>query len=176
MRSAMPAAASRNPSLARRLASMVYESLLVAALLLTAAGLFFLVAGMRIEGLMRHVFQAYLALVLGAYFVWCWQRSGQTLPMKVWKLRLVRHDGAAMETWRAVARYVVAGLALGTGAVAMIVLWRQPQTLGAWLALVPAALDFLWAVVDRERQFLHDRLVGTKVVSAAPPTTSSPPP
>ena len=39
------------------------------------------------------------------------------------------------------------------------------------LALLPVSI--VWALFDRDRQFLHDRLVGTRLVSAAPPTTSS---
>ena len=44
------------------------------------------------------------------------------------------------------------------------------------LALLP--LSIVWALFDRDRQFLHDRLAGTRLilVSAAPPTTSSAPP
>ena len=42
-------------------------------------------------------------------------------------------------------------------------------------ALLP--LSIVWALVDRDRQFLHDRLAGTRLVvvlvsSGAPPTTS----
>jgi len=81
--------------------------------------------------------------------------------MKAWKLRVVRRDGAPLDTPRAVLRYVLAALALGPSAVAAAVLWREP---GAWLALAPGALTLLWSVVDAERQFLHDRLAGTKIV------------
>jgi uncharacterized RDD family membrane protein YckC len=42
------------------------------------------------------------------------------------------------------------------------------------LALLPFSV--IWALVDRDGQFLHDRLAGTRLVSAAPPTTSSPSP
>ena len=41
------------------------------------------------------------------------------------------------------------------------------------VALLPVSVA--WALFDRDRQFLHDRLAGTRLVlvSAAPPTTSS---
>ena len=42
------------------------------------------------------------------------------------------------------------------------------------LALALWPLSVLWALFDRDRQFLHDRLAGTRLVSVAPPTTSSP--
>jgi hypothetical protein len=33
-----------------------------------------------------------------------------------------------------------------------------------WLALLWALLPFLWAYVDRQGQFLHDRLAGSFIV------------
>jgi uncharacterized RDD family membrane protein YckC len=143
---------------------MAYESLVVAAILLVASFAFLGATTVRLEGLARHLFQAYLFLVLGLYFVWCWRRGGQTLPMKAWKLRVVRRDGAPLDTPRAVLRYVLAALALGAGVVAAAVLWREPGTWRAWFALAPGAVTLLWSVVDAERQFLHDRLAGTKIV------------
>ena len=142
---------------------MAYESLIVLAILLVASFAFMGAATSHLEGLARHLFQAYLFLVLGLYFVWCWRRGGQTLPMKAWKVRVVRRDGAPLDTPRAVLRYVVAALTLGSSAVAAAVLWREPGAELAWLALAPGALTLLWALVDAERQFLHDRLAGTKI-------------
>jgi uncharacterized RDD family membrane protein YckC len=153
----------------------------VAAILLIASFPFTGAATGRLAGASRHLFQAYLLLVLGLYFVWCWRRGGQTLPMKAWKLRVVDRRGAALTTARAVRRYLLAALALGSSAVAAVVLVRYPRELAAWLATVPGLATVLWSLVDRDRQFLHDRLAGTRIVriepvSAAPPTTSSPPP
>jgi uncharacterized RDD family membrane protein YckC len=143
---------------------MAYESLIVAAILLVASLAFMGATTSRLEGPARHLFQAYLFLVLGLYFVWCWRRGGQTLPMKAWKLRVVRRDGGRLDTPRAVLRYVLAALALGASTVAAAVLWREPGARLAWLALAPGALTILWSLVDAERQFLHDRLAGTKLV------------
>jgi uncharacterized RDD family membrane protein YckC len=162
------APSSPHPSLARRLAAMAYESLIVAAILLVASFAFLGATTSRLEGPARHLFQAYLFLVLGLYFVWCWRRGGQTLPMKAWKLRVVRRDGTPVDTPRAVLRYVVAALALGASVVAGAVLWREPGAWLGWLALAPGALTLLWSLVDAERQFLHDRLAGTKIVRSDP--------
>ncbi|MGH8698698.1 MAG: RDD family protein [Burkholderiales bacterium] len=160
------APSSPHPSLARRLAAMAYESLIVAAILLVASFAFLGATTSRLEGLARHLFQGYLFLVLGLYFVWCWRRGGQTLPMKAWKLRVVRRNGAPLDTPRALLRYVLAASALGASAVAAAVLWREPATWLAWLALAPGVLTVLWSRVDAERQFLHDRLAGTKIVTS----------
>jgi uncharacterized RDD family membrane protein YckC len=87
------------------------------------------------------VYQVYLLFVAGTYFIWQWQR-GQTLPMKTWRMRLVTSSGNAVSFWQAVARYLF-----------------------AVLGLLIAGLGFFWALVDPERQFLHDRLAGTRLVS-----------
>jgi uncharacterized RDD family membrane protein YckC len=171
----------RTASLARRLAAMTYEGLVVAAILLIASFPFAGASTARLEGITRHLFQAYLFLVLGLYFVWCWRRGGQTLPMKAWKLRLVDRGDATPATSRAILRYALAALALGSSAVAALVLWRHPRELAGWLALAPGLVTILWSQADADGQFLHDRLAGTRIVPAAPvtdapPTTSWPPP
>jgi uncharacterized RDD family membrane protein YckC len=133
------------PKVARRLMSMAYETLVVLALALLASLLFLGVAGKPVSGNMRHVFQSYLFLVLGVYFVVCWSRGGRTLPMQTWKIRVVRVDGASIRIGRAMLRYVL-----------------------AWLSLLPLGAGFLWAFFDREGQFLHDRLAGTRMLVEAP--------
>lgn len=129
--------------LGRRLASLVYEGMLLFAVVFFAGLVFHGAATMLLQGWTRHLFQAYLFLVIGLYFIWCWARGGQTLPMKTWKLKLVRSDGKRVSAAAAVMRYML-----------------------AWISLLPLGAGFLWAAFDRERQFLHDRLAGTRIVVA----------
>lgn len=82
----------------------------------------------------------YLFLVLGIYFVWHWH-GGQTLPMRTWRLRIVMADGTRPPAMRLMLRYSL-----------------------AWLSIGFFGLGLLWALVDRDRQFLHDRLAGTCIV------------
>lgn len=147
----------RAPGLGRRFASALYDVLMVAALVLVATFPFLAIFGDSTAGWRRHVLQLWVIAVAGAYFTWFWTHGGQTLPMKTWKLKLVRGDGARVSVWRALHRYLLAVLGL--------------------LAL---GLGFLWALLDRDRQFLHDRLAGTALVDAGAPAplagpTSSPP-
>ena len=127
--------------MARRLASMLYESLLAFAIVFLSGFLFYGAANGRLAGPVRHFFQLYLLAVLGLYFVWCWHRGGQTLPMKTWKLRLVSADGGPVSVSRATLRYLL-----------------------ACLSAALAGAGFAWALFDRDRQFLHDRLAGTRIV------------
>ena len=139
----MSPAAPRAPALARRLASALYDALLVVALMFIATFPFLAFFGDATHGWRRHLLQAWIVFVVGAYFVWFWTRGGQTLPMKTWRIRLVRHDGAPVGTGRAVHRY---GLAI--------------------LGIAALGLGFFWALLDRDRQFLHDRLAGTALIDS----------
>jgi uncharacterized RDD family membrane protein YckC len=125
------------PSLARRLASMLYEMFLVFAVAFFAAWVFFFASGGRdaTRGWLRSELQVFILVVLAAYFLWCWLRGGQTLAMRAWRIRLVDVTPA-----KAIVRFVLA-----------VALWP---------------LSILWALVDRDRQFLHDRLAGTRLVNA----------
>ena len=121
---------------------MVYESLLLAGVAFFAGLLFLGVTGGTANGWLRHAFQVYLFLVIGLYFAGSWRRRGQTLAMKTWKLRLVGANGGRITLRQAMVRYVC-----------------------AWPCLALGGIGILYAPFDRERQFLHDRLAGTTIVS-----------
>ena len=127
--------------LVRRLLSLLYEALLLGGVLAFAAMPYVILTRGVEHVIARPLLQFYLVLLAGVYFVWQWRRGGQTLPMKTWHVRLVARDGGALSFRQAVLRYFLAlagSLALGAG--------------------------FAWAFVDREHQFLHDRLAGTRIV------------
>ncbi|HSD43532.1 MAG TPA: RDD family protein [Burkholderiales bacterium] len=167
------------PSLFRRFAGLGYEGLVVAAIVL-AGGFAFAGGAVALKALFgaygatapgaveRVSLQILLAALLGAYFVRSWTRGGQTLAMKAWQLRVVRPDGHGIDARRALARFALAGGALGSGLVAALWLWRHPASIAGWFAILPATVDVAWAIGDRDRQFLHDRLSGTRVVRIDP--------
>ena len=132
------------PALFRRLASALYDLLLLTALVLVASFPFLAVVGDSTQGWRRHLLQAYILVVAGVYFVGFWTRGGQTLAMKTWRIRVVRADGGLLSRAHAVHRYVL-----------------------SLLSFFALGLGFLWAFFDRDRQFLHDRLAGTAIVDAA---------
>ncbi len=127
--------------LLRRITSLCYEALLLVALLFLCTLIFLLIGHDATSGWKRLAFQIYLVLMCGVYFVWCWTHGGQTLAMKTWRMRVITRDGTAVGWTRGFCRYfaALAGLAL-------------------------AGMGFLWAFVDRDHQFLHDRLCGTRIV------------
>lgn len=133
------------PGLGRHLACLLYESLVVVAILLIG----FLIPQIVLHGfgltisprlLWLHVF-----VLLMAYFVWCWLNGGQTLPMKTWKLRLISADGTTLRPLQAVLRYCA-----------------------AWPGILLAGIGLLWALADKEHRFLHDRIAGTRIVFEPP--------
>lgn len=124
-----------------RIAAMIYESLLVTAVVFGASFIIIPVVGEMHAGWQRHLFQFYITGVLFAYFSAFWLRSGQTLAMKTWRIRLVdQHDGR-ISFKQAVLRFFL-----------------------ALLGLLLAGAGFWWALVDRDHQFLHDRIAGTRLV------------
>jgi uncharacterized RDD family membrane protein YckC len=124
-----------------RIAVMVYELLLVTAVVFVAALPFLYMVGNAPTGWLRHVFQFYLVGVLFAYFSAFWMRSGQTLAMKTWRIRLVNPNGEPVTLKQAALRFTL-----------------------ALLGLLLAGAGFWWALFDRDRQFFHDRIVGTRLV------------
>ena len=124
-----------------RIAAMVYESLLVAAVLFVASFIIIPVVGEMNAAWQRHLFQIYITGVLFAYFSAFWLRSGQTLAMKTWRIRLIDRNGGPITAKQALVRFFV-----------------------ALFGLLLAGIGFWWALIDRDRQFLHDRVAGTRLV------------
>lgn len=132
------------PGLWRRLLSMIYEFLILVAVLFIASFVFHLVFRDTGSLFFRPAFQLYLLVVACIYFTWFWTHGGQTLPMQTWKLRVIRADGGQLFLKQALARYLFAVIGFfffGCG--------------------------ILWALFDRDGLFLHDRLAGTRIVRLA---------
>lgn len=155
--------AARHAGVLRRIAAMLYEALVIAAILFIATLLFHGAAVERLTGASRAILQVYLVTVLGAYFVWFWQR-GQTLPMKAWRLRVTLRNGDKIPAARALARYLVAAITIGTTFAAGLYLREHPGSLLTWIALAPGILSVGWALVDPDRQCLYDRAAGTRLI------------
>lgn len=170
--STVPAPLSATPRLRRRLASMVYESVLLFGVIFIPAYLFSALAQFRGDPAspLRYGFQLTILIALGTYFVWCWRRGGQTLPMKTWKFRLEASSGGSPSLARCISRYALtwAGPLLGLVVYKLVVVATGFGTArfsyAAFLFALPFFFtNFLWALIDRDRQFLHDRLARTRL-------------
>lgn len=156
------------PTVLRRLAALVYEALLVVAILFFGAAVATAVVHGATEGPARIATQVFLWLLLGAYFVTSWRRGGRTLALKAWHLRVVDAQGGPVNLPLAVLRYAVAGALFGAALVGAVVAYRHGWRSPAAAALLPALLSIAYGFFDAQGRFLHDRLTGTKIVHERP--------
>lgn len=135
---------AQTPGLARRLAAILYDLVLLTGLLILAAALVVIPWIEITQGDFPRGawwFRLYLLGVIGLYFGYFWVRGGQTLGMSAWRLRLLREDGDPVRPADALRR-------LGWAA----------------LALAPAGAGLLWLLLDHDGLAWHDRRSHTRLV------------
>ena len=131
----------KNSGLLRRLAAIIYDTLLVLALLFLVTIPFIAVRGGEpVEANDNLLYQACIALVVFLFFTGFWSRSGRTLGMQSWGLRVERPDGRIPNLAQASIRFFAAIL--------------------SWAAL---GLGFLWQLWDKDQLTWHDRISGTRL-------------
>jgi uncharacterized RDD family membrane protein YckC len=157
-------ALSDTPSVKRRLLAMVYESFLLLAVAALTTALFILLTQNRHGPVYQYGLMATLFLVIGAYFVYNWTNSGHTLAMKTWRLCVVDGAGLRVSVRSAALRYLFAwGWLVPAFAVRTLFgLHTKTDILIVYSAGIVAWA--LTALLDKDRQFLHDRLAGTRLV------------
>jgi uncharacterized RDD family membrane protein YckC len=158
------------PSLRRRMACFVYEALILFGISLipgALGALFVALSGQQHPLQSETALRVYTFFIYGAYFVWFWSRRGQTLPMQTWHIRLIGPDGNSPTPALAAARFVAA-CAWFAPAAALAALngWHRWQALGA--VLVGIVAYALLALLHPQRQFWHDALCGTRLVTWRP--------
>ncbi len=167
--------------LARRLGASAYEGLLLGALLLLVGFALLAIVGPPVgpdpmwtpgpAGMSkplylmspgaRHVSAIASFAACGAYCTWLWSGGRRSLPMRTWRLALSTAAGQQVGVPAAMVRYLAcwAGLALAISCYLAL----QPAGYGRW-ALVALAFNYAWALLDRDRQFLQDRVAGTRLM------------
>ncbi|MBZ9559520.1 MULTISPECIES: RDD family protein [unclassified Modicisalibacter] len=138
-RRCVPSDGRQPAGLARRLAAMGYDTLVLIALWMLVA--FIGVAANGGEAVTGPLFRLILLLITLLFFVVCWRRGGMTLGMQAWGLRLETRDGRRPSIGQCLIRLGVAGVSL--------------------LAL---GLGHGWVLIDRERRSWADIASGTRVV------------
>jgi uncharacterized RDD family membrane protein YckC len=156
------------PGLRRRLAAMLYEGVVLFGVLMTAGLIFSTLTDQRHALHGRFELQVFLFVVLGLYFAWFWSHSGQTVAMKTWHVRVVGADGQPLTLGHALLRYVLSWLWFVPALIAAAAL--KLHTSGAYTAALligmAAYAALVWLLPDR--QFLHDRLCRTRLVTWRP--------
>jgi len=128
--------------LLRRLGAILYDVLLLFALLMLATVPFVAVRqGEMVEPADNTIYQLTLLAVIFAYFTGYWTWRGRTLGMQSWGLQLETPAHQKASPGRCVLRFFAA--------------------LIAW---APAGLGFLWQLWDRDKLAWHDRLSRTRLM------------
>lgn len=133
-------------TLPRRLGALLYDGMLLLAVLMVATALFLPLTGGKAidpqaDPLLELLYRLTLVLLVVGFNGLFWTRRGQTLGMQSWRLRVEREDGRLL-TWADTLRRLA---------------W-------AVLSLAALGLGYLWIAFDPERRAWHDRLSGTRVV------------
>ncbi len=131
----------QNAGLLRRLGAIVYDSLLLFAVLMLVTVPFVAIrGGEAVEPLTDAAYRMTLLATLYLFFVGFWTRAGRTLGMQAWRMQLETIGGGKPTLGAASLRFAAAVL--------------------SW---APFGLGFLWSLWDRDKLAWHDRLSGTRL-------------
>jgi len=137
--------AKSSPSLLRRLAAMVYDTLLVIALVAAVNALALMVVVRVTDGeqqvLNAHLVQLLTTLSIVGFFSLFWLKNGQTLGMQAWRIKLVDFNGGPPSFGKTLVRCC-----------------------GALLSAACLGLGYLWCLVDRNKRYWHDYLSRTELI------------
>jgi uncharacterized RDD family membrane protein YckC len=130
-----------NAGLPRRLGAILYDVLLILALLFLVTIPFIAIRGGEpVAANDNLVYQICIGLVVYLFFTGFWSHSGSTLGMQSWGLRVETADGK-------IPSFSAAGIRFAA----------------AILSWIPLGLGFFWQLWDKERLTWHDRLSGTRL-------------
>ena len=150
------------------MACWLYEGMLLFGIAFASALVFSIAVQMR-SGIdeRRPLLMAFVFVMFGIYFALCWSRSGQTLAMRTWRIRVVDRRGQRVGQVRALFRYACCWLWVLPPMAFIAPLKLSAAEIGAalvgWVAL--------WALASQlhpQKQFLHDALAGTRLITAEP--------
>jgi uncharacterized RDD family membrane protein YckC len=127
--------------LGRRLAALLYDGLVVIAILFVAAYSVLPFTGGRAVPPGTWWFELYLLVLVYLYYAWSWTRGGQTLGQRAWRLHVIDRAGGRLGWTASALRFSL-----------------------AVLTCVPAGLGLWWCLFDAERATLYERLSHTRMV------------
>ena len=164
------ALAGATPSQKRRMASFVYEGLLLFGIGLipgAIGALFVALTGHQHPLQSDAALRGITLLIYAVYFSWFWSVRGQTLPMQTWHIRVVTAQGEPLSQPRALMRFVASCAWFAPAAAfAAVNHWTRWQGLAA--VGVGVVAYALLGLLHPQRQFWHDALCGTRLINAEP--------
>ncbi|MEQ5837120.1 RDD family protein [Marinobacter sp. NFXS9] len=140
-------------TLIKRLLAMIYDGLICIAVLIVTTWIYTMLAAWIIG------FEQYKALaasgklspdplltsvlfvVLFVFFGYFWTKSGQTLGMQVWRIRIENPDGTPIRWYQALLRYLI-----------------------GWVSWLTGGLGYVWMIWDSEKRSWTDRISESQVV------------
>ena len=129
-----------NASLLRRFGAILYDSLLILALMILASLAFISIRdGESVES-GDSIYRLVLFAIAYLFYASYWSRLGRTLGMQSWRMQLETEQGDKPDFARASLRFFA-----------------------AILSLLPLGLGFWWQLWDKDGLAWHDRLSGTRL-------------
>ncbi len=157
------------PTVKRRLISMVYEAFLFISVEALAMFIYLFLTQNLHTPAIEHGRNAVFFLVGALYFIHAWSGSGHTLAMKTWRIKVVKLGCKTVPYRAAALRYLMAwGWFLPAIVACYAFGWKSAGQVSAAVAVGIAA----WAATalfDKDGQFLHDRVAGTRLISLPKP-------
>jgi len=170
---------SKVASLGVYLSALFYDILLIIAILFLASILYMLpyVLNSDIDSSQKNnlstssfqtpVFKTYIFIIWFTFFAWFWTRAGQTLGLRVWKLRIESNNGELISLWQALLRFFSA-LAPWFLALFLYHLAGKTQLISEpytyWIILIGFS-NIIWSIFDKEGLTLQDHFSESRIVS-----------
>jgi uncharacterized RDD family membrane protein YckC len=128
----------KSPGFFRHMAIVIYDSLLLLALLILATAIILPFNKGEAFTSTQFFFPLYLISISFLFYGWFWTHGGQTLGMKTWKIRVQTFDQQPITWGHAFKRFVLA-----------IISWGF------------IGLGFFWMLIDKKNHTWHDRFSKT---------------
>ncbi len=144
-------AACPRAGLLRRMAALLYDAFLVAAIWMSLGLVLQLIFGTGTTQLVDDrvvidpFYSAFVFFVMvssaATFYIWFWRRTGQTLGMIAWRIKVVGTDNQAIPLKQGLIRFFA-----------------------AWPAFWLFGLGYFWLYIDANRDAVHEKLSASKTI------------
>jgi uncharacterized RDD family membrane protein YckC len=157
--------------LLRRCAAILYDGLLLLAVLFFASLIIMLPLKITYEHPYYFLFIIYIYSIPFIFLGWFWTRSGQTLGMKTWHIFVQQQNGELINWKQAFLRYISA-LSFWLPAALYPLIFPNYSQGFLLLAFFPVFFDYLWCLIDPGKKALHDIISQTRLTMRSTPKTT----